>query len=171
MRWSDASCRWRFSIFFCWGFSGARFNSYGKNGGGENKPVAHCEKQKEAQKISKEWSKEGSKEKFVKSAEVGTRNFFLRPQSQFRNLKEALPQSQFCNFLRNVAPQLRNRKFFLKSATSTPQLESFTSGIVGTYIFRRGVTRNIYIFTTRWFLLLKGFKGTIARVFQLLKFV
>jgi hypothetical protein len=44
--------------------------------------------------------------------EVGTRNFFLSPQSQFRNLQEALPQSQFRNFLRNVAPQFRNRNFF-----------------------------------------------------------
>jgi hypothetical protein len=41
---------------------------------------------------------------------VGTRNFFLSPQSQLRNLKEALPQSQFRNFFKNVAPQpqLRN---------------------------------------------------------------
>ncbi len=30
--------------------------------------------------------------------EVGTRNFFFSPQSQFRNLKEAHPQSQFRNF-------------------------------------------------------------------------
>ncbi len=30
--------------------------------------------------------------------EVGTRNFFLSLQPQFRNLKEALPQSQFRNF-------------------------------------------------------------------------
>jgi hypothetical protein len=39
-------------------------------------------------------------------AEVGTRNFFSSPQSQFRNLKEALPQSHFHNFLKQ--PQLRN---------------------------------------------------------------
>jgi hypothetical protein len=46
----------------------------------------------------------------VLPSEVGTRNFFLSPQSQLRNLKEALPQSQFRNFLKNVAPQpqLRN---------------------------------------------------------------
>jgi hypothetical protein len=31
-------------------------------------------------------------------AEVGTRNFFLSAQSQFRNLKEAFPQSQVHNF-------------------------------------------------------------------------
>ncbi len=30
--------------------------------------------------------------------EVGTRNFFGSPQSQFRNLKKELPQSQFRNF-------------------------------------------------------------------------
>jgi hypothetical protein len=42
--------------------------------------------------------------------EVGTRNFFFSPQPQFRNLQEALPQSQFRNFFQNVAPQpqLRN---------------------------------------------------------------
>ncbi len=33
-----------------------------------------------------------------KLAQVGTRNFFLSLQSQFRNLKEALPQLQFRNF-------------------------------------------------------------------------
>jgi hypothetical protein len=46
----------------------------------------------------------------VINAEVGMRNFFLSPQLQFRNLNEALPQLQFRNFLRNVAPQpqLRN---------------------------------------------------------------
>jgi hypothetical protein len=40
----------------------------------------------------------------------GHAQLFLSPQPQFRNLKEALPQSQFRNFLRNVAPQpqLRN---------------------------------------------------------------
>jgi hypothetical protein len=43
-------------------------------------------------------------------AEVGMRNFFLSPQSQLSSLKEAFPQSQFRNFLKNVAlqPQLRN---------------------------------------------------------------
>ncbi len=46
----------------------------------------------------------------IQLPEVGTRNFFLSPQSQLRNLKKALPQLQFCNFLKNVAPQpqLRN---------------------------------------------------------------
>ncbi len=63
--------------------------------------------------------------------EVGTRNFFLSPQSQLRNLKETLPQSQFRNFLKNVAPQ---PQFFLKSATSSSQLESFTSAIFGSFL-------------------------------------
>jgi hypothetical protein len=44
-------------------------------------------------------------------AEVGMRNFLLGPQSQFRNLKEALPQSQFRNFLRNGAPQPQLHNF------------------------------------------------------------
>jgi phytoene/squalene synthetase len=61
---------------------------------------------------------------------VGTHNFCLSPQPQFRNLKEALPQSQFRNFLRNVAPQLqlRNRNFL------SSQLESFTSAIFGIFL-------------------------------------
>ncbi len=51
---------------------------------------------------------------------------FFSPQSQLRNLKETLPQSQFRNFLKNVAPkpQLRNSAIaifsevrHLKSAT------------------------------------------------------
>ncbi len=36
--------------------------------------------------------------KYHTLTEVGKRNFFFSPQSQFRNLKEALPQSQFRNF-------------------------------------------------------------------------
>jgi hypothetical protein len=43
----------------------------------------------------------------VEISKVGARNYFLSPQSQLRNLKEALPQSQFHNFLKNVAPQLQ----------------------------------------------------------------
>ncbi len=78
-----------------------------------------------------------------KIAEVGTLNFFLSPQPQFRNLKEALPQSQFRNFLRNVAPQLfkkccsaipQSQFFFFKSATLNPQLESFTSRSFGIFL-------------------------------------
>ncbi len=66
--------------------------------------------------------------------EVGTRNFFLSPQSQFRNLKEALSQSQFLNFLRKVAPQpqLRNSAIAIfsavhnfKSATWEPHFRNF----------------------------------------------
>jgi hypothetical protein len=47
-------------------------------------------------------------------SEVGTHDFFLSPQSQLRNLKETPLQSQFRNFLKNVAPQpqLPNRNFF-----------------------------------------------------------
>jgi hypothetical protein len=70
--------------------------------------------------------------------EVGTRNFFLSPQSQFRNLKEALPQSQFRNIslilLRNRNSAIPQSQFFLKSATSIPQLESFNSAIFGTFL-------------------------------------
>ncbi len=70
-------------------------------------------------------------------AEVGTRNFFSSPQSQCRNLQEALPQSQFRNFLRNVAPQpqLRNSAIAIFSEVrnlrvSLPQFSA---------IFGRGV--------------------------------
>ncbi len=75
-------------------------------------------------------------------SEVGTRNFFLSPQSQFRNLKEALPQSQFHNFWRNVAPQpqLRNSAIAIfseirnfKSATWELQFRNFR------HIFGRGI--------------------------------
>ncbi len=61
---------------------------------------------------------------------MGTRNFFLSPQSQFRNLKKALPKPQFRNFWRNVTPQpqLRNCNFFW-----SPQLERFNSAIFGTF--------------------------------------
>jgi hypothetical protein len=37
------------------------------------------------------------------------RNFFLSRQSQFRKFKEALLQSQFCNFLSYAALQLQVR--------------------------------------------------------------
>ncbi len=44
-----------------------------------------------------------------KVAEVGMCTFVLGPQSQFRNLKEALPQSQFRN-LKKVYPKLQFHK-------------------------------------------------------------
>jgi hypothetical protein len=67
----------------------------------------------------------------------GHKQLFLSPQSQFRNLKKALLQSQFRNFLRNVAlqPQLRNRNF-LEVPTLNPQPESFTSAIFGLFFGR-----------------------------------
>ncbi len=80
--------------------------------------------------------------------EVGTRKFFLSPQSQFRNLKEALPQSQFRNFSRNLAPQpqLRNSAIAIfsevqnfKSATLELHFRNFR------HIFGHEVAKN-YIF-------------------------
>ncbi len=108
----------------------------------------------------------------VVRSEVGTCNFFLSPQSQFRNLKEALPQSQFRNLLRNVAPQpqLRNSAIAIiseirnfKSATGELHFRNFRN------IFRRGVARIIYFFTTRWYLIVRGLKGTVAWDFWPLK--
>jgi hypothetical protein len=56
----------------------------------------------------------------------------LSPESQFCNLKEALPQSQCRNFkemlLRNSAT------IFLMSATLSPQLETFISAIFGIFL-------------------------------------
>jgi hypothetical protein len=69
---------------------------------------------------------------------VGTRNSFGSPQLQFRNLKKELPQSQFRNFkgmlLRNHNSAIPQLQFFLKSATSSPQPESFTSAISGIFL-------------------------------------
>jgi hypothetical protein len=53
-------------------------------------------------------------------------NFFLSPQSQFRNLKEALPQSQFRNFLRNVDPQPQLRKSALAIFSEVRNFKSAT---------------------------------------------
>jgi hypothetical protein len=105
------------------------------------------------------------------AAEVGTRNFFLSPQSQFRNLKEALLQSQFRNFLRNVAPQpqLRNSAIaiFPKSATSSPQLETFTSAIFGIFLAVEWLEIK-YFFTTRFFLFIEMIlKGQYHKIFSL----
>ncbi len=73
------------------------------------------------------------------------RNFFLIPQSQFRNLKEALLQSQFRNFLRNVAPQpqFRNRNFFRSPQLQVRNLSLHFRNFRN--IFGRGVAWN-YIF-------------------------
>jgi hypothetical protein len=83
-------------------------------------------------------------------AEVRTRNFFLSPQSQLRNLKDAHPQSQVRSFLKNVVPQsqLRNSAIaiFLKSATSSPQLESFTSAIFGGFLAFSSLKLGTYFF-------------------------
>jgi hypothetical protein len=70
----------------------------------------------------------------VLSGEVGTRNFFLSLQSQCRNLKEALTQLQFRNFLKKCCSAIPQSQFFLMSATSSPQLESFISAIFGIFL-------------------------------------
>jgi hypothetical protein len=63
------------------------------------------------------------------------RNFFFSPQSQLRNLKEALPQSQFRNFLKNVAPQpqLRNSAiaFFSEVRNLRALLPQFSADVWG----------------------------------------
>jgi hypothetical protein len=59
----------------------------------------------------------------VTRATVGMCNFLLSPQSQFRSLKEALLQSQFRNFLRNVAPQPQLRSSAIRIFFLSPQLQ------------------------------------------------
>jgi hypothetical protein len=70
---------------------------------------------------------------------VGKRNFFLSPQSQFRNLEGsasaiAIPQLFKEMLLRNRNSAIPQSQFFLKSATSSPQLESFNSAIFGIFL-------------------------------------
>jgi hypothetical protein len=71
-------------------------------------------------------------------AEVGKRNFFWSPQSQFRNLEEKLRNRNSATFkgmlLHNRNSAIPQSQFFLKSATSNPQLESFTSTISGIFL-------------------------------------
>ncbi len=94
----------------------------------------------------------------VLATEVGTRNFFLSPQSQFRNLKEALPQSQFRKFLRNVAPQPQFRSSEIaifsevrnfKSATWDLHFRNFR------HMFRSGVAWNYIFFYHQVFLVIE----------------
>jgi hypothetical protein len=51
-------------------------------------------------------------------------------------LEEAHPQYQFRNFLKKCcsATAIPKLQFFLKSATSSPQLESFTSAIFSIFL-------------------------------------
>jgi hypothetical protein len=80
-------------------------------------------------------------------SEVGTHNFFFSPQSQLRNLKDALPQSQFRNFLKKCCSTtaIPQSQFFMKSATSSPQLESFTSAIFGRFLAWSSLKLYIYL--------------------------
>jgi hypothetical protein len=70
--------------------------------------------------------------------EVGTRNFFLSPQSQFRNLKEDFRNRNFATFqeilLHNRNSAIPQLQFFLKSATSSLQLENLASAIFGIFL-------------------------------------
>ncbi len=92
-------------------------------------------------------------------AEVGTRNFFLSPQSQFSKLKEELPQllKKFCSA--TATPQFCYRNFSevrnFKSATWELHFRNFR------HIFGCGVA---------WICHLEDFKGTVARDFQPLFF-
>ncbi len=58
-----------------------------------------------------------SEQLHVQLVRGGHTQLFLSPQSQFRNLKKALPQLQFHNFFKKccsatATPQFRNHNFF-----------------------------------------------------------
>ncbi len=107
----------------------------------------------------------------VKLTEVGTHNFFLSPQSQFPNLKEALPQLLFRNFLKKSCsatptPQFRNYNFFWSSQlqvhnlrASIPQFSAYCSSrsSLKLYIF---LPSGIFCY---W----KDFKGTVDEILGL----
>jgi hypothetical protein len=86
------------------------------------------------------WIEPGSR--MTVSNRGGHAQLFFSPQSQLRNLKEALPQSQFRNFQRNVAPQPQPRNSAIaissevrnfKSATRELKFRNFR------HIFGRGI--------------------------------
>jgi hypothetical protein len=64
----------------------------------------------------------------------GHAQLFWSSQSQFCNLKEALPQSQYHNFLKKRCSAIPQLQFFLKSAISSLHFESFTSAIFGIFV-------------------------------------
>jgi hypothetical protein len=101
----------------------------------------------------------------------GHAQLFLSPQSQLRNLKESLPQSQFRNFLKNVAPQpqLRNSPIAIcsevrnfKSATWELYLRNFSAD------FWRRVAWNYIFLPPGVFCYWEDFNGTVAGDFCLL---
>jgi hypothetical protein len=91
-----------------------------------------------------------------KLPEVGTRNFFSSPQSQFHNLQEALPQSQFRNFLRNVAPQPQLHNSAIAMFSEVRNLRVSLPQFSAIFWPRSGLKMDIF-FTTRCFMLLRGF--------------
>jgi hypothetical protein len=57
--------------------------------------------------------------------------FYGSSQSQFHDVEKALPQSQFRNFLEKCCSATA---IFLKSATLSPPLKSFTTVIFGIFL-------------------------------------
>ncbi len=95
---------------------------------------------------------------------MGTRNFFLSPQSQFRNMKKHFRNRNSATFkemlLRNCNSAIPQSQFFPKSATWELHFRNFR------HILGHGVAWNLIFFTTRCFSLLRGFKETVAQDFQ-----
>jgi hypothetical protein len=92
------------------------------------------------------------------------------PQLEESTSAIAIPQLFKAMLIRYRNSAIPQSQFFLKSATSSPQLECFIYCNFQ-HIFGREVARNYIFFTTRCFLLLRVFKGTVARDFRPLKFV
>jgi hypothetical protein len=88
-------------------------------------------------------------------SEVGMRNFFLSPQSQLRNFKEAHPQSQFRNFLKIVAPQSQLRNSAIAIFSEVRNLRALLPQFSAN--FWHGAARNYIFFSVRCVLLLRGF--------------
>ncbi len=94
--------------------------------------------------------------------EVGKRNFFFGPQSQFRNMKEALPQSQFRNFLRDVAPQPQLRNSALAIFSEVRNLRSPLPQFLAYFWPWSNLKLDLFyhqVFFCYW----EDFKGTVAR--------
>jgi hypothetical protein len=101
--------------------------------------------------------------------EVGTRNFFLSSQSQFRNLKEALPQSQFRNFFRNVAPQPQLRNSAIAIFSEVRNLRLSLPQFLAYFWLWSSLKLDIFL-PPGFFCYREDFKGTKARDFRRLFF-
>jgi hypothetical protein len=92
------------------------------------------------------------------------------PQLEGSTSAIAIPQLFKAMLIRNRNFAIPQSQIFLKSATSSPQLESFVSAIFDIFSAVEQ-QETICFFATRCFLLLRGFEGTVARDFWPKKYV